>query len=117
MHSDCACPEQNALKQGLTESVLSGCTGTCGRCSSKVDQCKDSTKSLSGSGATAARTNLRIRTEKYMLTKLYNARPARLNRVHQALGSAVTYANGWTDYTVGMPDQEILRRLLSFNFE
>lgn len=49
------------------------------------------------------------------LTNLYNARPAWLAMAHEALDRAVAAAYGWTDYTPGMPDAEILRRLLALN--
>lgn len=55
--------------------------------------------------------NLKKRT----LTNLYNARPAWLNFVHQALDKAVAAAYGWQDYTAEMPDAEILQRLLKLN--
>jgi hypothetical protein len=56
-------------------------------------------------------TDLNKRT----LTNLYNARPAWLDNAHKALDAAVAKAYGWTDYTPGMSDEEILRRLLELN--
>ena len=44
-------------------------------------------------------------------------RPAWLDTAHKALDSAVAAAYGWTDYTPEMPDDEILRRLLSLNLQ
>jgi type II restriction/modification system DNA methylase subunit YeeA len=55
--------------------------------------------------------------KKRTLTNLYNARPAWLDNAHKALDQAVAAAYGWTDYTPGMPDEEILRRLLALNLE
>ena len=55
--------------------------------------------------------------KKRTLTNLYNQRPAWLDNAHKALDSAVAAAYGWTDYTPEMPDDEILRRLLSLNLE
>nr|MDP2191598.1 hypothetical protein [Rhodoferax sp.] len=51
------------------------------------------------------------------LTKLYNTPPAWLTLTHQQLDAAVAAAYGWTDYTLGMPDEEILKRLLALNLE
>ena len=51
------------------------------------------------------------------LTKLYNQRPAWLIAAHQALNMAVAQAYGWNDYTPGMPDEEILKRLLALNLQ
>ncbi|MGE0014333.1 MAG: class I SAM-dependent DNA methyltransferase [Azoarcus sp.] len=55
--------------------------------------------------------------KKRTLTNLYNARPAWLDNAHKVLDAAVAAAYGWTDYTPEMPDDEILRRLLSLNLE
>jgi type II restriction/modification system DNA methylase subunit YeeA len=55
--------------------------------------------------------------KKRTLTALYNARPAWLDFAHKALDAAVAAAYGWTDYTPEMPDDEILRRLLTLNLE
>ncbi len=55
--------------------------------------------------------------KKRTLTNLYNARPAWLANAHQALDAAVAAAYGWADYTPAMPDEEILRRLLTLNLE
>jgi hypothetical protein len=55
--------------------------------------------------------------KKRTLTNLYNARPAWLKLAHQQLDQAVAAAYGWTDYTVDLPDEEILRRLLALNLE
>jgi hypothetical protein len=52
---------------------------------------------------------------KRTLTNLYNQRPTWLVQAHGALDTAVAAAYGWTDYTPGMPDDEILRRLLALN--
>jgi hypothetical protein len=49
------------------------------------------------------------------LTKLYNQRPAWLDAAHKQLDAAVALAYGWADYTAGMPDEEILKRLLALN--
>jgi len=57
--------------------------------------------------------NLKKRT----LTNLYNERPAWLANVHRGLDAAVAKAYGWTDYTEGMSDEEILGRLLKLNLE
>jgi len=53
--------------------------------------------------------------KKRTLTNLYNARPAWLDNAHRELDAAVAAAYGWTDYTPGMPDEEILKRLLALN--
>jgi hypothetical protein len=53
--------------------------------------------------------------KKRTLTNLYNARPAWLDHAHQALDVAVAAAYGWADYTLAMPEDEILRRLLALN--
>ncbi len=55
--------------------------------------------------------------KKRTLTNLYNARPAWLANAHRALDQAVAAAYGWTDYTPDMPNEEILRRLLTLNLE
>lgn len=52
---------------------------------------------------------------KRTLTNLYNQRPAWLADAHAALDAAVAAAYGWTDWHSGMPDDEILRRLLALN--
>jgi hypothetical protein len=49
------------------------------------------------------------------LTKLYNQRPAWLDAAHQTLDAAVAAAYGWADYSPGMADEEILKRLLALN--
>jgi len=49
------------------------------------------------------------------LTKLYNLRPAWLAQAHAVLDAAVAAAYGWADYTPGMPDDEVLKRLLALN--
>ena len=36
---------------------------------------------------------------------------------HQQLDAAVAAAYGWADYTLAMPDGEILKRLLALNLE
>jgi type II restriction/modification system DNA methylase subunit YeeA len=54
------------------------------------------------------------------LTKLYNARPAWLAQAHAELDAAVAAAYGWADWAAaprGLPDDEILRRLLALNRE
>lgn len=57
--------------------------------------------------------------EKYLarrtLTNLYNERPSWLDTAHRNLDAAVASAFGWADYTPGMPDEEILSRLLTLN--
>ena len=55
--------------------------------------------------------------KKRTLTNLYNARPAWLDNAHKTLDAAVARAYGWAEYTVEMPDEEILRRLLRLNLE
>lgn len=55
--------------------------------------------------------------KKRTLTHLYNQRPAWLEGAHQALDALVAEAYGWTDYTSGWPEEEILRRLLALNLE
>ncbi|MEA3276487.1 MAG: hypothetical protein U9Q81_14605 [Pseudomonadota bacterium] len=61
----------------------------------------------------AAEKELKKRT----LTNLYNARPAWLDNAHKALDAAVAAAYGWDDYTLEMPEDEILSRLLALNLE
>jgi hypothetical protein len=51
------------------------------------------------------------------LTKLYNQRPAWLDAAHKQLDAAVALTYRWADYTAGMPDDEILKRLLALNLE
>ena len=51
-------------------------------------------------------------SKKRTLTNLYNARPAWLDNAHKVLDAVVAKAYGWDDYTPGMPDEEISRRLL-----
>jgi len=54
------------------------------------------------------------------LTKLYNERPAWLQQAHAALDAAVAAAYGWADWgehPEGLPDDQILRRLLALNLE
>ncbi|HRK21527.1 MAG TPA: hypothetical protein PLX06_06955, partial [Fimbriimonadaceae bacterium] len=46
------------------------------------------------------------------LTGLYNDPPAWLRQAHEKLDAAVAEAYGWTP---GMPDEEILKRLLELN--
>ena len=53
--------------------------------------------------------------KKRTLTNLYNQRPSWLDGAHKALDAAVATAYGWTNYTPEMPDDEILRRLLTLN--
>ena len=48
------------------------------------------------------------------LTKLYNTRPAWLEAAHRKLDAAVFAAYGWEP---GLPDDEILSRLLALNLE
>ena len=55
--------------------------------------------------------------QKRTLTNLYNQRPAWLTMAHQQLDAAVAAAYGWADYATGMPDDEILKRLLALNLE
>lgn len=55
--------------------------------------------------------------QKRTLTNLYNQRPAWLAQAHAALDAAVAAAYGWSDYTLDLPDTEILRRLLALNLE
>ena len=49
------------------------------------------------------------------LTKLYNQRPAWLQQAHAALDAAVAASYGWGDWGEGLPEDEILRRLLALN--
>ena len=53
--------------------------------------------------------------QKRTLTNLYNLRPQWLVMAHQQLDLAVAQAYGWSDYSAGMPDEEILKRLLALN--
>jgi len=53
--------------------------------------------------------------KKRTLTNLYNERPAWLANVHRELDAAVAQAYGWTEYSEGISDEEILRRLLKLN--
>ena len=53
--------------------------------------------------------------QKRTLTNLYNAKPAWLSMAHLQLDQAVAVAYGWTDYTLAMADDEILKRLLALN--
>ncbi|MBK7136632.1 MAG: class I SAM-dependent DNA methyltransferase [Rhodocyclales bacterium] len=55
--------------------------------------------------------------KKRTLTNLYNQRPAWLDNAHRALDAAVAAAYGWHDYAPGLPDEEILKRLLALNLE
>jgi broad specificity phosphatase PhoE len=55
--------------------------------------------------------------QKRTLTNLYNQRPAWLAMAHQQLDAAVAAAYGWTDYSLDMPDDAILKRLLALNLE
>ncbi|MHA6891404.1 class I SAM-dependent DNA methyltransferase [Ralstonia pseudosolanacearum] len=62
-----------------------------------------------------ARQGFEATVKKLTLTKLYNAAPTWLRAAHEAIDTAVAAAYGWTDYSSGMPDEEILRRLLALN--
>jgi hypothetical protein len=62
-----------------------------------------------------ARPGFETEVAKRTLTNLYNLRPAWLAQAHAALDVAVAAAYGWTDYTAGAADDEILRRLLALN--
>ena len=53
--------------------------------------------------------------QKRTLTNLYNVRPAWLTMAHQQLDTAVAAAYCWPDYSPAMPDDEILKRLLTLN--
>ncbi|KNZ31754.1 MAG: adenine methyltransferase [Methylibium sp. NZG] len=64
-----------------------------------------------------ARPGFEKELAKRTLTNLYNQRPAWLAQAHEALDAAVAAAYGWADYTPGMADDEILRRLLALNLE
>jgi hypothetical protein len=55
--------------------------------------------------------------QKRTLTNLYNLRPQWLVMAHQQLDLAVAQAYGWSDYSAGMPDEEILKRLLALNLQ
>ena len=52
--------------------------------------------------------------KKRTLTNLYNERPAWLDMAHKKLDAAVSAAYGWP---AGLPDDEILTRLLALNLE
>ena len=60
--------------------------------------------------ADASAAELKKRT----LTNLYNQRPTWLQMVHENLDAAVADAYGWT---TGLPDAEILERLLALNLQ
>ncbi|MDR3221446.1 MAG: hypothetical protein LBU46_05475, partial [Candidatus Accumulibacter sp.] len=64
-----------------------------------------------------AKPGFETELKKRTLTQLYNQRPAWLNMAHQELDIAVAAAYGWQDYTPGMPEDEILKRLLALNLE
>lgn len=49
--------------------------------------------------------------------RIYNQRPAWLDAAHKALDAAVAAAYGWADYTPGMAEEEILKRLLDLNLQ
>ncbi len=49
------------------------------------------------------------------LTKLYNANPTWLQNAHATLDRTVAAAYGWADWAEGLPDTEIVRRLLALN--
>ncbi|MDK9702427.1 MAG: hypothetical protein OEL20_04755 [Sulfuritalea sp.] len=49
------------------------------------------------------------------LTNLYNERPTWLADAHTRLDAVVAAAYGWTDWGPGVPDEEILKRLLAEN--
>ncbi len=57
--------------------------------------------------------------QKRRLTNLYNLRQNDqvqwLQHAHQHLDAAVATAYGWADYTLNMPDEDILKRLLAIN--
>lgn len=53
--------------------------------------------------------------KKRTLTNLYNQMPTWLRRSQEELDMAVATAYGWTDYSLEMSDEEILRRLLALN--
>ena len=55
--------------------------------------------------------------QKRTLTNLYNLRPQWLVMAHRQLDLAVAQAYGWSDYSADMPDEEILKRLLSLNLQ
>jgi len=55
--------------------------------------------------------------KKRTLTNLYNEMPAGLKLRQEKLDRAVAAAYGWTDYTLDMSDEDILRRLLALNLE
>ena len=52
--------------------------------------------------------------KKRTLTNLYNQRPTWLHLAHEKLDAAVADAYGWT---TGLPDAEILERLLALNLQ
>jgi hypothetical protein len=64
-----------------------------------------------------ARAGFEKQLAKRTLTNLYNERPAWLAQAHAALDAAVAAAYGWTDWTLVLGDEEILRRLLALNLE
>jgi SAM-dependent methyltransferase len=64
-----------------------------------------------------AKAGFETELAKRTLTNLYNQRPAWLAQAHAALDAAVAAAYGWADYTPAMPNDEILRRLLTLNLQ
>jgi hypothetical protein len=64
-----------------------------------------------------ARPGFEKEVAKRTMTSLYNQRPAWLVQAHEKLDAAVAAAYGWADYTRALPDEEILRRLLTLNRE
>lgn len=64
-----------------------------------------------------AKPGFEAQLKKRTLTNLYNEYPSWLRLRHEALDRAVAAAYGWTDYTPGMPDDDILRRLLALNLD
>jgi hypothetical protein len=65
-----------------------------------------------------ARPGFEAQLAKRTLTNLYNQRPTWLAQAHAELDAAVAAAYGWADWppdAQGLPDDEILRRLLALN--
>ena len=62
-----------------------------------------------------ARAGFEAELVRRTLTKLSNQRPTWLAQAHATLDAAVAAAYGWADWMPDMPDDEILRRLLTLN--
>lgn len=64
-----------------------------------------------------ARPGFEAELAKRTLTSHYNQRPAWLAQTRVALDVAMAAVYGWADWTLAMPDEEILRRLLAIELE